>query len=64
MAHLIYGEGDKGYRCPVCGGDTSNLALTKYLCTFELCDCAAEGHPHLIEARWHRECYDKKVKGG
>lgn len=62
MAHRIYGEGEK-YRCPGCGKDTSNLALTDYLCTFESCDCedtgTADSYPHLVEAKWHRRCYDK-----
>jgi hypothetical protein len=62
MVHLIYGKGEEEYQCPGCGGDTSNLALTDYLCTFETCNCDIEGYPHLIEAKWHRKCYDQKVK--
>ena len=60
--HLIYGKGEGGYQCPVCNGDTSNFPLTGYLRTFEVCDgCETDKTPHLIEAKWHRECYGRRL---
>jgi len=43
--------------CPKCGKDTSNLALEDLLINWETCDCDAEPSEHLVECRWHEECY-------
>lgn len=67
MRHITYGQigdGDTagGYCCPKCGKDTSNLALIELIVSHEVCEsCVWDASPHLIEAKWHRLCYDQTV---
>ncbi len=61
IAEDEFGKKDVCHRCPVCEGDTSNLALTKLVVSFEICRCDKATYEHLVETTWHRDCYDKQL---
>lgn len=47
--------------CPAFRADTSNLALTELLITWEMCDCEEAAFSHLVEVRWHRDCFVERI---